>query len=310
MSERLTDQSVQDMERAVRHICRGIRSKKVRRQTEREYLEHVEDHAYRLLLRGIPGDKAITEAVAALGDPEELCHMLCAVHNRIPPERGTNMRWWILRLFAALYIGLWIRMFQPLFPALQIVPFLILFGLAPFRYLRSLFLRIRQVLHIRRVCKEKGYPIRQAASPILSVFFPARRPEWVIYTPGKTYCVHFVAVHHRRASMCLQDSYLYSLSTTHGEGVRFLDRSPYRRNLLLTGSHAYENRIFHNLYFPIGTEAAKENVERILLLNPVPSDVCYRRGSSIIYAGNGDRVLGFTLYDGNSFSKLLSKQVE
>lgn len=301
----MTSESLRDMERAVRHICRGIHSKKVRRQAEQEYREHLEDHAYRLLLRGIPEDRAVAEAVTALGDPEELCHMLCAVHNRFPPELGTNVRWLILRVAVALYLGLWVRMFLPLFPALQAVPFLIVFGLAPFRYLRSLFFRVMRVSRLRRVCKEKGYRIQQAASPILSVYFPARRPEWIIYTPDKTYCVHFLAVHNPHATLYLPDSYVYTLTTTHGQGARFVDRSPIRRNIIVTGDQTYENRSFHNLYFPIGMEHGRENVERILLINPVPGVVLFRKGTVMEYAGNGDKVFGITLYDAKAFTDVL-----
>lgn len=307
MNERLSDEATRDIEHAVRRICRGIRARRTRREAEREYLEHVEDHVYRLLLRGIPEDKAVAEAIAALGDSEELCHMLCTVHNRLPPELGSNLLWLALRAACAFLVdrqlvgyGLTER-----FPIVYILPALILFGFTPFRYLRSLILRVRQVARLRRICRQRGYRIEEAASPILSVFFPARRPEWMIEAGESTYCVHFVAVHNRHAVLCLHDSFVYTLTTTHGQGARFIDRAPRRFNSLRTGDQTYENQSFHNLCFPIGADHAGDGVERILLFNPVPSAIRYRRGTAIEYTGNGERVFGCTLYDAKSFAEQL-----
>ena len=305
MSDLFTPESKQNMERAVRHICRGIRIKRDRRQAEQEYLEHLEDHAYRLMLKGVAEGKAVAEAVASLGDSEELCHMLCTVHNRLPPEFGSDLPWVLLRSSGALFVGLFLWAFGLLesHPILQAVPLLLLFGLTPFRYLRSLLLRVRQISRLRRVCRKQGYRIEQVASPILSVFFSARRPEWFIHTPETTYCVHFLAAHNRHAVLCLLDSYVYTLTTTHGQGARFVERPTFNIfRSVRTGDNTYENQTFHNLYFPLGADYAAGGAERILLLNPVPSVIQYRKGTAMEYAGNGDRVFGFTLYDAKSFA--------
>ena len=310
MSESFTPSLREDMERAVRHICRGIRGRRARRQAEQEYMEHVEDHAYRLMLRGIPEEKAVAEAIAALGDPENLCHMLCTVHNRLPPEFGANFPWFLLRFFVAWYVGvfLWSYYVFDKHPILQVIPLFLLFGYAPLRYMRSFFLRVRMVTRLRRVCKKQGYRVERAVSPVLSVFFPARRPEWMIHTPDKTYCIHFLAVHNRHATLRLLDSYVYTLTTTHGQAARLVERPMFNRfRYIRTGDNTYENINFHSLHFPLGVDCAAGGAERVLLLCPVPSVIQYRKGTAFAYAGNGDRVFGMTLYDGRSLENVLKR---
>ncbi len=307
MNEIMTAEAEREMKRTVHRICRSIRSKKARDSAEREYLEHLEDHVYRLLLRGVPEEKAIAEAVMALGDPEELCHMLGAIHNRMPLDIGTKLLWLAIRALAASFVGcfLWALGLTESHPVVWLLPILVVVGLEPARYLRSLILRIKQIVRIRRVCRDKGYAIECMASPIRSVFISARRPEWVIETGTHTYCVHFLAVHNRHASLHFWDSYAYTLTVTRGRGARFVDRAPRRFNLLLTGDQSYSERYLHSLYFPASPDFQSGTTERILLLNPVPNEIGYRKGTGTEYIGNGDTVFGFTVYDGRSFLQVL-----
>lgn len=310
MSESFTPSLREDMERAIRHICRGIRGKRARRKTEQEYIEHLEDHVYRLMLRGVPEEKAVAEALTALGDPENLCHMLCTVHNRLPPEFGVNFLWFALRFFGAWYVGIFLWSYYLLddYPILHAIPLLILFGYAPLRYLRSFFLRVRAVSRLRRICKKQSYRMECAVSPFLSVFFPTRRPEWLVHTPDKIYCIHFLAVHKRLATLRLLDSYVYTITTTHGQASRLVERPLFNRfRYIRTGDNTYENVHFHSLHFPLGADYATGGVERILLFCPVPSVIQYRNGTAFEFAGNGDRVFGMTLYDGRSFETVLKE---
>ena len=307
MNESISPQALCEIENAVRHICRGIQSKKARKDAEVEYTEHVEDHAYRLLLRGIPEEKAVAMALESLGDSDNLCHMLCAVHNRVPPDLNRKLLWLGARFLAAFFVHAVMTGFKlpENYPILWLIPVLIVTGLAPFRYLRSLILRVKQTSRIRRVCRQKRFPLRRMASPTLSVFFTARRPEWVIETGSRTYYVHFLAVHDRHAVMRLLDSFAYTLTTTHGQGARFIDQAPRRFNSLRTGDQTYETQSQHNIYFPISADSAAGKVDRVLLLNPVPSEIQYLKGTTFEHVGNGDRVFGFTLYDAKSFIELL-----
>ncbi len=309
MSESISPRALEDIRQAVYRICRGIRPRKARLYAEIEYEEHVEDHVYRLLLQGVPEDKAVTLALDALGDPENLCHMLCSVHNRVPANLDTKLLWLGARFLAAFFVHGIMTGFKLLenYPILWLIPVLIVTGSAPFRYLRSLVIRVKQTSRIRRVCRQKGFTLRRMASPILSVFFTARRPEWVIEADSRTYCVHFLAIHDRHAVMRLLDSFAYTLTTTHGQGARFIDRAPRRFNSLRTGDQTYETQSQHNIYFPVSADSFAGEVERVLLLNPVPSEIQYLKGTTFEHAGNGDRVFGFTLFDAKSFVELLKK---
>ncbi len=308
MNEQMPNATEQEIRNTVRHICRGIRSKLARRQAEQEYLEHVEDHYYRLLLRGVPEEKARKQAMEALGEPEELCHILAAVHNRLPADLGKKLLGIGIRAVIALFAGcmLWAFGLFSSHPIVLLIPIFIVTGLTPIRYLRALCLRVKHINNIRRVCRENNYKMEQMASPLWSVVIPTRRPEWIITTPGQTYCVHFLACHNRRAALHLLDSYVYTLTVTRGQGANFVDRSPLRMNLIKTGDQSYSEQSLRNLYFPVSPDNYPGTMHKILLLNPVPSEISYRKGTGTEYAGNGDTVYDFTVCDGTYFAQMLS----
>lgn len=300
----------QEMRRAVRYICRGIRSKSVREQAEQEYLEHIEDRFYGLMLQGIPEEKALQMSIDALGSPEELCHMLASVHNRLPADFGKRILFLGIRSTIAVFIGcmLWAFGLFDAHPITLLIPILFITGLTPFRYMRALWLRGKQVRHIRRICQKNCYQIEQRSSPILSVLIPSRNPEWIISTNSQTYCVHFLACHNRRATLHLLDNYVYTLTVTRGQGARFVDRSPFRNNIIRSSDQSYSEQSFKNLYFPLSPECSPGGMRKILLLNPVPSEISYRKGTATEYIGNGDFVFGFTVCDSTYFAQLLTSE--
>lgn len=297
----------QEMRRTAKRICRGIHSKKVREQAEQEYLEHMEDRYYSLLLKGHSEQKALQQAIEALGSLEELCHMLASVHNRISADLGKTLLRLGVRTCIAAFVGcmLWAWGFFHSQPLTQLIPLLILAGLSPIRYARAFILRLKASRQIRRICKQSGFDLEQHASVLLSVFIPARRPEWTITTAHTTYCVHFLACPHRRAALHFFDSYAYALTLTRGQGARFADRSPFRNNLIKTPDQTYSEQSHQYLFFPVGPEYRGDTVKRILLINPVPSLISYQNGTSVEYVGNGDTIFGFTLCDSAHFAHVL-----
>ena len=189
-------------------------------------------------------------------------------------------------------------------------PVLIFAELAPLRYARAICLRVKAVCRIKRACRQNGGAIEQHFSPILSVLFPARQPEWIITTEQTTYCVHFLSCLHRRAALHFLDSYAYTLTLTRGQGARFADRSPYRNNIVKTPNQTYSEQSYRYLFFPVGFSYATNTVKRILLINPVPSSISYQNGTAVEYAGNGDSFFGFTICDSTYFSHMLSSEKE
>ena len=313
MTEIISETSLREIQLFAATVCRSVRPTRVRYAVEQELCEHAEDHAYRLMLQGVPENQAVTQAIASMGNTDNLCHALCAVHNRIPPDLGKNLALLALRAIAAFIVGsiLWAFGLPESLPITHLIPFFIVFGLAPLRYARSLILRIKHTVRLRRLCRQQGFELHRQASPIRSVFIPTRRPEWLIETPTVTYCVHFLAIHNRHAHLDLLDSFAYTLTTVHGQAARFWGRHGYSIFFnSRTGDQTYENQSFHTLHFPIQVEQDTSRVERILLLNPVPSEIRYLKGSTFEYVGNGDRVYDFTLHDANSFAAHLTSQKE
>lgn len=302
----------QEMRVAARRICRGIHAKKARRDAEQEYLEHMEDHYYSLLLGGYSQEKALQAAIEAIGQPDELCHMLASVHNRLPVDFGKRLLVLCVRALIAAFVGavLWGWGLLDSHPITYLIPAFIFAGLAPLRYARAICLRIKAVHRIKRTCQQNGLHIKRQASPILSVFLPARQPEWVITSKKITYCVHFLACPHRSATLHFLDSYAYTLTLTHGQGARFADRSPFRNNIIKAPDQTYNEQSYRHLFFPIGPEYASDTFKRILLINPVPSLISYQSGTTVEYAGNKDTIFGFTICDTAHFAKLLSQGKE
>ena len=297
----------QEMRRSAKRICRGIRSKKVRKQTEQEYFEHMEDRYFSLLLKGLSEEKALQAAIEAIGQPDELCHMLASVHNRLPAELGKRIFCLCIRTVIAAFVGavLWGWGLLDSHPITYLIPTLLFAGFAPLRYARALCLRIKAVRRIKRVCRQNGGRIEQHASPILSVFLPARHPEWVIHAKKTTYCVHFLACPHRRSSLHFLDSYVYTLTLTRAQGARFADRSPFRFNIIKTPDQIYSEHSLRYLFFPICPAYRGDTVKRILLINPVPSSISYQNGTSVEHVGNGDTFFGFTICDSSHLSHIL-----
>ena len=301
-----------EMRLAARRICRGIHAKKARLAAEQEYYEHLEDRYYTLLLHGYSQESALQAALEALGSSEELCHALASVHNRLPAELWKRALGLCIRALIAAFVGavLWGWGLLDSHPITYLLPVLIFAELAPLRYVRAICLRIKAVRRIKRACGQNGGAIEQHFSPILSVLFPARQPEWIVTTKQTTYCVHFLACHHRRAALHFLDSYAYTLTLTRGQGARFADRSPFRNNIIKTADQTYAKQRYRYLFFPIGRSYAAGTVKRILLINPVPSSISYQNGTIVEYAGNGDTVFGFTICDSSYFSQMLTSEKE
>ena len=297
----------QEMRRAAKRICRSIHSKKLRKLTEQEYFEHMEDRYFSLLLKGLSEEKALQAAIEAIGQPDELCHMLASVHNRVPADLGNMLLRLGIRACIAAFAGcmLWAWGFFHSQPLTLLIPMLIFAGLSPIRYARALCLRLKASRKIKNVCKQSGFALEQHASVLLSVFMPTRRPEWTITTAHNTYCIHFLACPHRRAALHFYDSYAYALTLTRGQGARFADRSPFRFNIIKTPDQTYSEHSLRYLFFPICPAYRGDTVKRILLINPVPSSISYQNGTSVEHVGNGDTFFGFTICDSSHLSHIL-----
>lgn len=62
---------------------RGIVSPKERQSARQELLDHIDDHADALMAAGLPRSRALEQAIAAMGDPEETAKLLRKAHQPI-----------------------------------------------------------------------------------------------------------------------------------------------------------------------------------------------------------------------------------
>ena len=72
-------------------ICRGIRSRRERREAVREYTEHMEDSVYHYTLMGMTEEEAFRKACEALGSVERCNELLRGVHNSKNPAADIDL---------------------------------------------------------------------------------------------------------------------------------------------------------------------------------------------------------------------------
>ena len=72
-------------------LCRGIRSRRERRETAREYAEHIEDSVYHYTLTGMTEEQAFNKACEDIGSAELCSELLCGVHNSKNPAEDIDL---------------------------------------------------------------------------------------------------------------------------------------------------------------------------------------------------------------------------
>ena len=72
-------------------ICRGIHSRRKRREAAREYAEHIEDSVYHYTLSGMTEERAFYKACEALGSAELCRELLQGVHNSKNPAADIDL---------------------------------------------------------------------------------------------------------------------------------------------------------------------------------------------------------------------------
>jgi hypothetical protein len=72
-------------------ICRGIHSRRKRREAAREYTEHIEDSIYHYTLSGMTEEQAFYKACEALGSAELCRELLQGVHNSKNPAADIDL---------------------------------------------------------------------------------------------------------------------------------------------------------------------------------------------------------------------------
>lgn len=295
----------------VRNVCGGIRSKQKREAASDEIREHFEDAIYSKTLRGMSAEKAFREACEDFGDPVKVKVMLALSNNTFSPEFFNEIILFLVRAFISYGVYLFIRGLVSLSSAdfawyFYIPSFLILFGFQPFRYLRILCSRLKFIAKLKRYARENNSKIELLSDPLLSLFKSSDICDIVMKANGKCVCIKLLAFPKRSESLRFLDETLYSVTTLHSTGARFVNMNPHRWNRVITPDLGFTTSKLRAYSFCLPLELEEErNIKKIMIVDGLPKGMTYVKGSGIEYVDLGATLFGFSVHSVKSFLKTL-----
>ncbi len=294
----------------VRNVCGGIRSKQKREAASDEIREHFEDSIYSKTLRGMNREKAFRESCEEFGDPSKIKVMLALSNNRFSPEFFNEIILFLVRAFLAYIVYYWVRGLVFLASAdfvwyYYIPGILVLFGFQPFRYFSLLCSRLKFIAKLKKLAKEKNTKIELLSDPLLSLFKSSDICDIVMKANGECVCIKLLEFPKRTESLRFLDETLYSVTSFHSGGARFVDRNPHMRmNRVTTPNLGFTTSKLRAYSFCLPLELEEEgNVKKIMIVDRLPREITYVKGSRIEYVDLGASVFGFRVHSIKSFLK-------
>ncbi len=296
----------------VRNVCGGIRSKKKREAASDEIREHFEDAIYSKTLRGMSREKAFREACEDFGDPAKVKVMLALSNNTFSPEFFNEIVLFLARAFISYSTYLLIRGLVSLSSAdfvwyFYIPSFLILFGLQPLRYLGLLCSRLKFIAKLKKLAKKQNSKIELLSDPFLSLLKSSDICDIVMKANGECVCIKFLAFSRRSESLRFLDETLYSVTTLHSGGARFVNRNPHMMmNRVTTPNLGFTTSKLRAYSFCLPLELEEEsNIKKIMIVDRLPREMIYVKGSGIEYVDLGTEIFGFCVHSIKSFMKTI-----
>ncbi len=296
----------------VRNVCGGIRSKNKREAAREEIREHFEDAIYSKTLRGMSREKAFREACEDFGDPSKVKVMLALSNNRFSPEFFNEIILFLARAFLAYIVYYWVRGLVFLASAdfvwyYYIPGILVLFGFQPFRYLGLFCSRLKFIAKLKKFAKEKNCKIELLSDPFLSLFKSSDICDIVMKANGGCVCIKLLMFPKRTESLRFLDETLYSVTTPHSVGARFVNRNPHMTmNQVVTPNLGFTTAKLRAYSFCLPLELEEEgNIKKVMIVDRLPREMTYVKGSGIEYVDLGALVFGFSVHSVKSFLKTL-----
>lgn len=166
------------------------------------------------------------------------------------------------------------------------------------RLVRAMFLRLRFMHKVKKICALKGYSVRRTRWLFASFFRASKKPDFIV-SADREYCVRFITTIKKNRIYHFLDA-VYAGS--HSKMVMALPLAKGVNEFICAEK-------FH--YLPPFADSEKtaipEGAEMILLFNPVPAQVLAvdNEGTRIYTVTNGSRIGDFTAYGGRAFCDLL-----
>ena len=296
----------------VRNVCGGIRSKNKREAAREEIREHFEDAIYSKTLRGMSREKAFHEACEDFGDPSKVKVMLALSSNRFSPEFFNEIILFLARAFLAYIVYYWVRGLVFLASAdfvwyYYIPGILVLFGFQPFRYLGLFCSRLKFIAKLKKFAKEKNCKIELLSDPLLSLFKSSDICDIVMKANDECVCIKLLTFPKRSESLRFLDETLYSVTTLHSTGTRFVNRNPHMMmNQVVTPNLGFSTAKLraYSLCLPLELEE-EGGIKKVMIVDRLPREMTYVKGNGIEYVDLGAYVFGFSVHSVKSFLKTL-----
>ena len=174
-------------------------------------------------------------------------------------------------------------------------------------YFKAIRKRSKLFKKMRALCKEYGFELFDCKHPYLSIFFNLKGYTFAIAANGKTYYCRLIAGVNRLNKMYFDEQGFCTRTITVSIPTpRVVSRGGFAQMLLREDSEDLE--ILRLRFRCKYTFEADEKGERVILLNPVPRRVFFKRiGIPRQEMDNGDKVGEYTVFAGNAFLRFLER---
>jgi len=295
-----------------KNICSGIRSSRRRQQVFQEIKEHFEDSVYQKTISGISEEKAFRLTCNEFGDVSNIKQLLASSNNILSPNFVKNLIKYSVRFLISIFVywvirGLVIPNGLTFCWYYYIPSCFILLGFQPFRYATLILKRIVFRIKLKKICKANSYELKFSNSSILSVFHQSHICDFVVGINQESFCVKFLTCSKRKDSVRFLDETLYATYSRHLTGARFVDRRPGNFNITKAPDVSYTTSKIHAYSFGLPPEWKKLPLKKVLIIDSLPREITYIKGSGIETVDIGKEIMGCMIHSSKTFLKLISK---
>ena len=181
-----------------------------------------------------------------------------------------------------------------------VITLIIVFLLVRTFYFKKLGKRVKFERKLKRLCGKNGFVIERNTGFWKSMRFISEGYHFVVKTNEKNYYVRYITNFNYNTEVIL-------CSKTEIQIRKNINAHKNRFKVLMGIEESYDPKEFrHDEAY--GT--AGEKYENIVLFNPVPRGICYiDRDGTMTPTGSGEKLFGYTIYNGTDFLSLLQKNI-
>jgi hypothetical protein len=167
-------------------------------------------------------------------------------------------------------------------------------------YFKKLGKRVKFERKLKKLCAKQGYIIERNAGFWRSMRFISEGYHLVVKTHDKNYYVRFITNFNYNTEIIFS-------SKTEIRIHRDINAHKNKFKVIAGIRESYETKPFK---FDLAYGMPNEKYENVVLLNPVPREICYiDRDGMMTPTGSGEKMFGYTIYNGSDFLFLLKNNI-